>query len=76
MGKQMSTTYHLIRRSFDGLESRFGEEFTSQDEAAKFYQEQIKVNNRFDTFFVVDTITAGHFACRALIFSLLKNLEK
>lgn len=76
MGKQMSTTYRLIRRSFDGHESRFGADFSSQDEAALFYKEQIKINPRFDTFFVVDTIVGGKFSCRALIFGLLKNLEK
>jgi hypothetical protein len=76
MGKQMSTVYRLIRRSFDGQEQQFGEDFASQDEAALYYQERIKINPRFDTFFVVDKIVDEKFAVRALIFGLLKTLEK
>ena len=73
----MSTVYRLIRRQFGtGHEAQFGSDFASQDEAALFYQERIKVNPRFDTFFVVDKIVDSKFACRALIFNLLKNLEK
>ena len=76
MGKQMSTTYRLIRRSFNGSESQICPEFSSEDEAAIFYRDTIKINNRFDSFFVVDRHVDGKFKCRALIFGLLRNLEK
>ena len=73
----MPAVYRLIRRQFGtGHESQFGPDFASQDEAALFYQERIKVNPRFDTFFVVDRIVDDKFMCRAYIFGLLKALEK
>ena len=73
----MSTVYRLIRRNLGtGHESQFGSDFASQAEAALFYQERIKINPRFDTFFVVDRIENDKFACHSLIFGLLKQLEK
>lgn len=70
-----NTTFTLIRREFAGKELAV-ESFDSYDSAARFYADKIKINNRFDTFYVVDKIVDGKFACRALIFGLLKNLEK
>lgn len=70
----MNTTYELIRRTFSGQETSFGT-FETQDDAAKFYQENIKINPRFDSFFVIDKIHGGR-TVRALIFGALKKLEK
>jgi hypothetical protein len=72
----MSETYLLIRRAFSGEEVQFGPTFASQLAAAQFYKEHIKINTRFDTFFVIDTIVDSHFACRTLIYGILKTLEK
>lgn len=69
----MNTKFLLIRRSFSGNEKLFGE-FSSQDAAAAFYRDTIKVNPRFDSFFVVDKVGEGR-TVRALIFNLVKNLE-
>jgi hypothetical protein len=68
-GEFMSAVFKLNRIQFGSLkEEQFGPVFLSQDEAALFYIEQIKVNPRFDTFFVIDKIVNGKFAVRALAY--------
>lgn len=65
----MSTVFKLNRIQFGPLkEEQFGPVFLSQDEAALFYIEQIKMNTRFDTFFVIDKFVNDKFAVRALVY--------
>ena len=65
----MSTVFKLSRIQFGSLkEEQFGPVFLSQDEAALFYIEQIKMNTRFDTFFVIDKFVNDKFAVRALVY--------
>lgn len=65
----MSTVFKLNRIQFGSLkEEQFGPVFLSQDEAALFYIEQIKMNTRFDTFFVIDKFVNDKFAVRALVY--------
>ena len=68
-GEFMSTVFKLSRIQFGSLkEEQFGPVFLSQDEAALFYIEQIKMNTRFDTFFVIDKFVNDKFAVRALVY--------
>ena len=68
-GEFMSTVFKLNRIQFGSLkEEQFGPVFLSQDEAALFYIEQIKMNTRFDTFFVIDKFVNDKFAVRALVY--------